>query len=258
MREAGLRVQPNLSRFTVASIIRTFKNENRVERQRHHRGRGRLFTDVQETAIINMVLANNAIRIREIREHILNNDTIFNNINTVSQSTIQRILQRHQVTMKQLYKVPFKRNSDRVKNLRHDFVERVLEMDAHVIRHKFIYVDNTGHILTFLDAIHTMLVPDPDQVPARFVVIWDNVSFHRAVLVQNWFATHPQFVVLYLPPYSPFLNPIEEFFSAWRWKVYDRQPFARMPLLQAMEDACGDIEVASVQGWIRHARRYFP
>ena len=61
---------------------------------------------------------------------------------------------------------------------------------------------------------------------------------------------HPQFVVLYLPPYSPFLNPTEEFFSAWRWKVYDRQPYARMPLLQAMEDACGDIEVASVQGWI--------
>lgn len=84
----------------------------RVERQRHHGGRGRLFTDVQETAIINMVLANNAIRIREIREHILNNDTIFNNINAVSLSTIQRILQRHRVTMKQLYKVPFERNSD--------------------------------------------------------------------------------------------------------------------------------------------------
>ncbi len=83
----------------------------RVERQRHHGGLGRLFTDVQETVIINMVLANNAIRVREIREHILNNDTIFNNINAVSLSTIQRILQRHQVTMKQLYKVPFERNS---------------------------------------------------------------------------------------------------------------------------------------------------
>ncbi|KAI7809003.1 hypothetical protein IRJ41_024945 [Triplophysa rosa] len=261
----------------------------RVERQRHHGGRGRLFTDVQETAIINVVLANNAIRIREIREHILNNDTIFNNINAVSLSTIQRILQRQQVTMKQLYKVPFERNSDRVKNLRHDFVERVLEMDAHVIRHEFIYVDevgfnltktrrrgrnvigqraitnvpgqrggnitmcaaitqngvlhhnatlgpyNTGHMLTFLDAIYTMLVPDPDQEPD----LW----LHGTIFV---------------PPYSPFLNPIEEFFSAWRWKVYDRQPYARMALLQAMEDACGDIEVASVQGWIRHARRYFP
>lgn len=29
MREAGQRVQPNLSRYTVASITRTFRNENR-------------------------------------------------------------------------------------------------------------------------------------------------------------------------------------------------------------------------------------
>lgn len=29
MREAGQRVQPNLSRYTVASIIRTFRNDNR-------------------------------------------------------------------------------------------------------------------------------------------------------------------------------------------------------------------------------------
>lgn len=119
---------------------------------------------------------------------------------------------------------------------------------------------NTAHMLTFLEAIHNMLVPDqnPDPEQPRFVVIWDNVSFHRAVLVQNWFATHPRFTVVYLPPYSPFLNPIEEFFSTWRWKVYDRQPYARMPLLQAMEEACGDIDAASVQGWMRHSRRFFP
>lgn len=29
MREAGLRVQPNLSRYTVASVIRTFRQQNR-------------------------------------------------------------------------------------------------------------------------------------------------------------------------------------------------------------------------------------
>lgn len=36
------------------------------------------------------------------------------------------------------------------------------------------------------------------------------------------------------PAYSPFLNPIEEFFSAWRWKVYDHHPYEQMPLLDAM------------------------
>ena len=52
------------------------------------------------------------------------------------------------------------------------------------------------------------------------------ITFHAA-LVCNWFIDHPQFIVLYLQSYSPFLNPIEEgFFSAWRWKVYDRHPLA--------------------------------
>ena len=93
---------------------------------------------------------------------------------------------------------------------------------------------------------------------SRAVVIWDNVSFHWAALVQDWFTNHNTFTVLYFPPYSPFLNPIEEFFSAWRWKVYDRQPHARMSHLQTMEEACGDIDMGSVQGWIWRARRYFP
>lgn len=37
-----------------------------------------------------------------------------------------------------------------------------------------------------------------------------------------------------LPAYSPFLNPIEEIFSAWRWKFYDHHPYEQMPLLDAM------------------------
>ena len=51
-------------------------------------------------------------------------------------------------------------------------------------------------------------------------------------------------LIEFLPPYSPFLNPIEEFFSAWRWKVYDRQPHTQMTLLAAMDAA-----------WIRHSKR---
>ncbi len=89
-------------------------------------------------------------------------------------------------------------------------------------------------------------------------VIWDNVSFHRAALVRNWFSDHPRFSNMFLPAYSPFLNPIEEFFSAWRWKVYDRNPYEQANLLQAMEESCGDIAIESIQGWIRHSRAYFP
>lgn len=38
---------------------------------------------------------------------------------------------------------------------------------------------------------------------------------------------HSPSAFLYRPPYSPWLSPIEELFSAWRWKVYNRQPLGR-------------------------------
>ncbi len=54
---------------------------------------------------------------------------------------------------------------------------------------------NTAHLITFLDTLHNTLIP-PDQVDGpeqlRYIVIWDNVSFHRAALVRNWFTAHPQ------------------------------------------------------------------
>ena len=40
--------------------------------------------------------------------------------------------------------------------------------------------------------------------------------------------------------------------------MYDRNPQKCLPLLQAMEEACGDIAADAFHGWIRHARQYFP
>lgn len=69
-----------------------------------------------------MVMANNAITLRQIRAAILQDNAIFQNVNSISNSTIDRILKKHQMTMKQIYRVPFERNSDRVKELRYQYV----------------------------------------------------------------------------------------------------------------------------------------
>lgn len=271
MREAGQRVQPNPSRYTVASIICKFRNENLTERRPGHGGRHRLFTPEQETAIVNIVVANNIIRLWEIQNHIIADNTIFNNIHQVGLSTLDRVLQRNRIRMKHVYMVPFERNLERVKEQRYEYVQRVLELDAAAIQHVYIYIDeagfnlakrrgrwrniighraianvpgqrggnitvwaavnqqcvlhhhanlgpyNTAILITFLDTLHDILIPTeqrggPEQ--PRYVAIWDNVSFHRAAMVHIWFIDHPQFIVLYLRPYSPFLNPIEEFLSA--------------------------------------------
>ncbi|XP_038132929.1 uncharacterized protein LOC119777997 [Cyprinodon tularosa] len=144
--------------------------------------------------------------------------------------------------MKQVYRVPFERNSERVKELRYNYVQRVLELEVDAVEHQFFFIDevgfnltkrrrrgrniigqraivevpgqrggnitmcaamtdhgiihhhatlgpyNTAHLITFLDTLHNTLIP-PDQIDGpeqlRYVVIWDNVSFHRVALVHN-------------------------------------------------------------------------
>lgn len=129
-------------------------------------------------------------------------------------------------------------------------------------RHANLGPYNTEHLLTFLGGLQDIMTAreqlDQQAVHPIYVIVWDNVSFHHAVLIREWFTNNQRFIKVFLPPYSPFLNPIEEFFSAWRWKVYDRQPYTRENLLEAMEQACDDITVESCQGWVRHTRGFFP
>ncbi|KAA0716150.1 hypothetical protein E1301_Tti015860 [Triplophysa tibetana] len=280
----------------------------RIETRPNRGGRSKILTDQQEQAVVNMVRVRNDIRLREIRQHILDNNDIFSNVEAISLPTIARVLKRHQVSLKQLYHVPFERNADRVKQLRNEYVQRVMELDADENHHKFLFLDEAGFNLAktrrrgrnFIGQRATIEVPgqrganitmcaaiSEDGVVGRrpcvgsynaalliafldelnqvcradgvtYVIVWDNVQFHHARMVQAWFQAHPQFLTLYLPPYSPFLNPIEEFFSTWRWKVYDRHPHEQVTLLQAMDDGCNDITAEQCQAWICHARRFFP
>ncbi|XP_016315794.1 uncharacterized protein LOC107668442 [Sinocyclocheilus anshuiensis] len=322
MREAGLRVQPNLSRFSVSTIVRTFREENRIARLPHAGGRTAIFTWEQEAVIVGIVLQDNVIRLREIQERVIQDNTHFQGIDSVSISTIDRVLHRNRMRIKQVYRVPFERNSPRVKELRAQYVQTIFDLESLDRPHDFIFVDeagfnltkrrrrgrnmigqraivevpgqrggnvticaaisnhgvlhhhvtlgpyNTQHLLRFIANLRYILFEQQVQeqqgqelnenpIPT-YVIVWDNVSFHRAAQVREWFNINGQFMNLYLPPYSPFLNPIEEFFSSWRWKVYDRQPYTRVNLLQAMDLACGDIGEESCQGWIRHTRGFFP
>ncbi len=86
-------------------------------------GRGKILTDQQEQAVVDLVRARNDIRLTEIRQHFLDNEDMFNNVGSISLPTIARILKRHQVSIKQLYHVPFERNADRVKQMRTEYVQ---------------------------------------------------------------------------------------------------------------------------------------
>jgi hypothetical protein len=71
----------------------------------------------QELALVNLVLVNKTIRLHQLREQIIADHTTFHNINRVSMSTLCHILRQHQLTMKQLYRVPFERNRVTVQHI---------------------------------------------------------------------------------------------------------------------------------------------
>jgi transposase len=47
----------------------------------------------------------------------------------------------------------------------------------------------------------------------RIYVVVDNYCIHKAKAVTQWLASHPRFVLLWLPTYCPRANPIERAFG---------------------------------------------
>lgn len=109
----------------------------------------------------------------------------------------------------------------------------------------------------FLDFIRGSLIPNMQQfdgVSGRSIVILDNCSIHHVPEVLEHFR-EAGIVVVFLPPYSPDLSPIEELFSCIKYylKRHDE-------LLQAVDDpipiiqaAFDDISPDQCKAWITHS-----
>jgi len=105
---------------------------------------------------------------------------------------------------------------------------------------------NTEIFLTF---ITKCLCP---VLRKNHVVVMDNVAFHQAAGVKEAIiATGAK--LLYLPPYSPELNPIEMMWS--KIKNFLRKKSARtLETFQvAIQSAFQDVMPQDLNGWFRHA-----
>lgn len=65
---------------------------------------------------------------------------------------------------------------------------------------------------------------------SKIILVLDNVRYHHAKLLKNWLSNKPKLELVYLPPYSPNLNPIER---AW-W--YMRKKITHNRFIQTMEE----------------------
>lgn len=102
-----------------------------------------------------------------------------------------------------------------------------------------------------LDYVDTRLIPALRQRGKAATVVLDNLAAHKAAAVRERLEA-AGFGLLYLPPYSPDLNPIE---PAWsKVKTFLRALAARTAeqLEAALPLAWATITPQDAQGWFRH------
>jgi transposase len=89
------------------------------------------------------------------------------------------------------------------------------------------------------------------------ILIMDNVGFHKTDEVKNLIETSG-FAFMYLPPYSPFLNPIENMFSKWKEHVRRTNPTNEQTLMRTIEDGANLISSEDTDGYFRNMLSYIP
>jgi transposase len=95
-----------------------------------------------------------------------------------------------------------------------------------------------------------------DQYPGQpKVYIMDNVSCHRSRRVRKCI-TNAGHTVMILPACSPFLNPVENAFSAIRAEIC-RAGADVLPIDDQINEAITTLTQEKAEGWFRLAQRNF-
>ena len=101
----------------------------------------------------------------------------------------------------------------------------------------------------FLAYVEHLLYP---VLKPGHVVVMDNLSAHKAPAVREWIEKAGA-ELLYLPPYSPDLNPIEKAWAKLKQLLRAAQARTRQTLEQAITEAPPSITPANAQAWFRLA-----
>jgi transposase len=84
------------------------------------------------------------------------------------------------------------------------------------------------------------------------VVVMDNLSVHKAPAVRQWIEKAGA-ELLYLPPYSPDLNPIEKAWAKLKQLLRAAKARSKEALDQAITEALLHITSGNAQAWFRLA-----
>jgi transposase len=87
------------------------------------------------------------------------------------------------------------------------------------------------------------------------VLMMDRHPVHCAQTVRNFLRNH-HIDYLYLPPYSPELNPIEEAFSKVKNSIKRHKPRTLRTRLRAMKESLHTVTLQDIMGYFNHAELF--
>lgn len=115
---------------------------------------------------------------------------------------------------------------------------------------------NTDHYLAYISNVMDVL----DKNNLRdFYLVMDNAPIHgpRGKKVEE-FISKRGYKCVYLPPYSPFLNPIEEFWSKVKSGIKRTPIDGKDTLTPRILESCSNVTLKDCKGWIKHSVSFFP
>lgn len=112
--------------------------------------------------------------------------------------------------------------------------------------------------LIFKDFVQQLVEKlDNDNADPYFLVM-DNARIHYNPGLKEWIEDRNKHMLKYLPPYSPFLNPIEECFLKVKNYVKKHPLDNQESLCQRIKEGSYEITKENCEGWIRHSISFFP
>lgn len=109
------------------------------------------------------------------------------------------------------------------------------------------------HFLVFISNVMDVL--DKNDMKGYFLVM-NNASIHHGARIEQEMKDRG-YKPLYLPPYSPFLNPIEEFWANVKQGVRRNPLDNRDSLTLRIIEVCKAVTATDCAGWIRHSVSFF-
>lgn len=112
----------------------------------------------------------------------------------------------------------------------------------------------TGHYLKFLVGTIDQLDKYPEL--KGFYLVMDNASIHNHEDIEH-LITDRGYRCVYLPPYSPELNPIEQFWSTVKNRVRRSKFEDKEDLFIRISEACNNTPLETIRECIQHSINAF-